>query len=331
LLGAKTIAGDKRALPAGVTINDPKKVENHKQFRSLCTQKLSASRYHPALKVLSLDIETSMDLRQLYSIAALTDEQAIVFIVGECEPYDATTTIVSCQSERDCLQQFLQWFHQSDPDIIIGWHVVQFDCWVLQKMADRLQVPLSLGRAKQRAYWRQDSDNEHRHYISLAGRVVLDGIELLRTAFYTFDRYSLQHVAEQVLGKGKLIESDDRGAEITDLYHRDKQKLAAYNLQDCQLVWDIFKKLDLLNFAIERSHLTGLALDRSGGSVASFDYAYLPRLHRAGYIAPNLGELQSTIVSPGGYVMNSTPGLYRHVLVLDFKSLYPSIIRTFNI
>jgi len=97
------------------------------------------------------------------------------------------------------------------------------------------------------------------------------------------------------------------------------------------MVWDIFKKLDLLNFAIERSHLTGLPLDRSGGSVASFDYAYLPRLHRAGYIAPNLGELQSTIVSPGGYVMNSTPGLYRHVLVLDFKSLYPSIIRTFNI
>ena len=94
---------------------------------------------------------------------------------------------------------------------------------------------------------------------------------------------------------------------------------------------DFFEKLDLLNFAIERSHLTGLALDRSGGSVASFDYAYLPRLHRAGYIAPNLGELQSDVISPGGYVMQSIPGLYRNVLVLDFKSLYPSIIRTFNI
>ena len=29
--------------------------------------------------------------------------------------------------------------------------------------------------------------------------------------------------------------------------------------------------------------------------------------------------------------MDSKPGLYRHVLVLDFKSLYPSIIRTFCI
>jgi DNA polymerase II len=37
------------------------------------------------------------------------------------------------------------------------------------------------------------------------------------------------------------------------------------------------------------------------------------------------------VVSPGGYVMQSLPGLYQHVLVLDFKSLYPSIIRTFSI
>jgi DNA polymerase-2 len=35
--------------------------------------------------------------------------------------------------------------------------------------------------------------------------------------------------------------------------------------------------------------------------------------------------------SPGGYVMDSRPGLYDSVLVLDYKSLYPSIIRTFLI
>jgi DNA polymerase II len=68
-----------------------------------------------------------------------------------------------------------------------------------------------------------------------------------------------------------------------------------------------------------------------GGSVASFEYAYLPKLHRNGYVAPNLGEIASDVVSPGGYVMHSLPGLYQHVLVLDFKSLYPSIIRTFAV
>ena len=71
-------------------------------------------------------------------------------------------------------------------------------------------------------------------------------------------------------------------------------------------------------------------MDRVGGSVAAFTNLYLPHLHRGGYIAPNLPK-DGGLASPGGYVMDSKPGLYRNVLVLDFKSLYPSIIRTFKI
>lgn len=65
-------------------------------------------------------------------------------------------------------------------------------------------------------------------------------------------------------------------------------------------------------------------------SVAAFGHLYFPRMHRAGYVAPNLGEVPPH-TSPGGYVMDSRPGLYDSVLVLDYKSLYPSIIRTFLI
>jgi len=53
-------------------------------------------------------------------------------------------------------------------------------------------------------------------------------------------------------------------------------------------------------------------------------------MHRLGFVAPNLGDMQGDS-SPGGFVMDSRPGLYESVLVLDYKSLYPSIIRTFLI
>ncbi|MBF4275597.1 DNA polymerase domain-containing protein, partial [Vibrio anguillarum] len=86
----------------------------------------------------------------------------------------------------------------------------------------------------------------------------------------------------------------------------------------------------LLDFAIERSCLTGLELDRVGGSVAAFTNLYLPQLHRAGYVAPNMHS-EDWIASPGGYVMDSLPGLYDSVLVLDYKSLYPAIIRSYLI
>lgn len=64
--------------------------------------------------------------------------------------------------------------------------------------------------------------------------------------------------------------------------------------------------------------------------MAAFSWLYMPRMHRAGYVAPNLGDVAPQ-ASPGGYVMDSRPGLYDSVLVLDYKSLYPSIIRTFLI
>jgi len=57
----------------------------------------------------------------------------------------------------------------------------------------------------------------------------------------------------------------------------------------------------------------------------------LPLLHRSGYVAPNMGDHGLTFESPGGYVMESVPGLYKNVIVLDFKSLYPSIMQTFYI
>lgn len=114
------------------------------------------------------------------------------------------------------------------------------------------------------------------------------------------------------------------------MFAEDKPALARYNLKDCELVTRIFAHTELLTFLLERATVTGLAADRSGGSVAAFEHLYLPLMHRQGFVAPNLGERQAE-ASPGGFVMDSQPGLYESVLVLDYKSLYPSIIRTFLI
>jgi DNA polymerase-2 len=117
-------------------------------------------------------------------------------------------------------------------------------------------------------------------------------------------------------------------AEIERRYQHDKPALATYNIKDCELVLRIFEKAKLLQFVMERAHTTGLQADHFGGSIAAFSHHYLPRMHRLGYVAPNVGEIPSKAF-PGGYVMDSKPGFYDSVVVLDYKSLYPSIIRTF--
>src|SRR4030095_4349447 len=87
----------------------------------------------------------------------------------------------------------------------------------------------------------------------------------------------------------------------------------------------------LLSLAVERSLLSGMQLDRVGASIASFDLLYLPELRRRGFAAPSVTERSTADVVQGGAVLDSVPGMFTDVALFDFKSLYPSLIRTFQL
>lgn len=301
----------------------------------LNTQMKPADDYRPTLKLLSLDIETS-EHGELYCIGLEGCGQRQVYMLGppngetqEAAALDFNLEYVA--SRPLLLEKLNQWLEQYDPDAIIGWNLVQFDLRVLQKHADRYQIPLRFGRGGNLLEWREHGFKQGHFFASAAGRLIIDGIEALKSATWNFPSFSLESVSQTLLSEGKASDNPyQRMDEINHRFAHDKPALARYNLKDCELVTRIFAKTELLSFLLERSTVTGLAADRSGGSVAAFTHLYLPRMHRIGYVAPNLGELPEEH-SPGGFVMDSQPGLYDSVLVLDYKSLYPSIIRTFLI
>lgn len=311
---------------------------SHTGFSELLASNIGSTEYRPRLSAVSIDIETDYTATSLYSIAIYSEKDRVVFMIGSAESGGSESEIEQdlelhlLATEREVINAFVERIQHIDPDVIIGWNVVNFDLRCLQNFCDRIKIPFKLGRNREAIGWRKARDSIDRYYALVPGRAVLDGIELMRTATYQFENFSLEHVSRQLLDRGKLVEDVDlRGEEITTLFNTDKAALGRYNLEDCRLVWDIFEKESLIDFAIERSLLTGLEIDRYGGSVAAFDFLYLPRLHRKGYVAPTTDNTGSTNVSPGGYVMASIPGIHKNVIVLDFKSLYPSIIRTFHV
>ncbi|KNH19676.1 DNA polymerase II [Pseudomonas syringae] len=287
--------------------------------------------YRPNLRLVSLDIETTAQ-GELYSIALEGCGERQVYMLGPPNGDDSAVDfqLEYCDSRTLLLKKLNEWFARHDPDAIIGWNVVQFDLRVLHEHARRLAVPLKLGRGGEEMQWREHGSRNH-YFASAAGRLIIDGIESLRSATWSFPSFSLENVAQTLLGEGKSIDNPyQRMDGINRMFAEDKPALAKYNLKDCELVTRIFAKTELLTFLLERASVTGLPADRSGGSVAAFTHLYMPLMHRQGFVAPNLGG-KPPEASPGGFVMDSQPGLYESVLVLDYKSLYPSIIRTFLI
>ena len=288
--------------------------------------------YRPKLKLASLDIETT-SRGELYSIAVEGCGQRVVYMLGPPNGGAAELDfdLVYCDSRAQLVERFIAWVQAHDPDVIIGWNVIQFDLRVLQRHADDNHIALALGRDGTPMEWREHGGKQGHFFAAIAGRLIVDGIDALKSATWSFSSFSLEHVSQTLLGEGKAIDNPyQRMAEIDRRFAEDKPALATYNLRDCELVTRIFAKAELMTFLLERASVTGLAADRSGGSVAAFEHLYMPMMHRQGYVAPNLGDVPPED-SPGGFVMDSQSGLYDSVLVLDYKSLYPSIIRTFLI
>ncbi|MDJ0039377.1 DNA polymerase II [Pantoea allii] len=288
--------------------------------------------YRPPLKWVSLDIETTQH-GELYCIGLEGCGQRQVYMLGPPNG-DASALdfeLIYLESRPQLLDALNRWFADNDPDVIIGWNVVQFDLRVLQKHADRYGIPLRLGRQQAVLEWREHGFKPGVFFAQASGRLIIDGIDALKSAFWDFPSFSLEAVSQQLLGEGKAIDNPwQRMEEINWRFANDKPALARYNLKDCELVTRIFHKTEIMPFLLERAAVNGLAVDRHGGSVAAFSHLYIPRMHRVGFVAPNPGDVAPE-ASPGGYVMDSRPGLYDSVLVLDYKSLYPSIIRTFLI
>ncbi|ESS57997.1 DNA polymerase II [Enterobacter cloacae S611] len=314
-------------------ITAPVWVDGEPRGNALVNARLKPSpHYRPPLKWVSLDIETTRH-GELYCIGLEGCGQRTVYMLGP-ENGDAQGLdfdLIYVASRPQLLEKLNAWFAEHDPDVLIGWNVVQFDLKVLQRSAERYRVPLTLGRNGSELEWREHGFKNGVFFAQAPGRLIIDGIDALKSAFWSFSSFSLESVSRELLGEGKAIDNPwDRMDEINRRFAEDKPALATYNLKDCELVTRIFHKTEIMPFLLERATVNGLPADRHGGSVAAFSHLYFPRMHRAGYVAPNLGDVAPQ-ASPGGYVMDSRPGLYDSVLVLDYKSLYPSIIRTFLI
>ena len=285
-------------------------------------------------RVLAFDIETNPRANRLLAISLYGCGADEVYIV---DPRDRPmpTKAIGCPTEAAALEAFCQRLRELDADVLTGWNIIDFDLSALARVAARTKAGFQIGRWPGTPRIRPARGYFGSSRADVPGRLVLDGIALLRGAFVRMDDYSLDAVARTVLGEGKALSGDakDRVGEILSNYASDLAAFALYARTDARLALEIVEALDLVNLAVARSRLTGMTPDRVSASIASFDFLYLAELNRRDRVAPTLIRDERPVHRPqsGGQVLNPVTGLHENVWVFDFKSLYPSLIRTYNI
>jgi DNA polymerase-2 len=256
------------------------------------------------------------------------------------------------------LKNFIEDIQREDPDVLTGWNFLDFDFPRLADRCGQLGVPFALGRSREEAKFfpagspeavlvrSAESQNgagledglDHRRTrrrsaaALVPGRQVVDALRVVRAGPKRFSDYTLDTVSRAVLGEGKSAAAGrDKIAELDRLYRKDPVAFGSYCYRDADLVLKILARTGLFRLTMERAALTGVFLDKAWTSVVSFERIYGMELRRRRIAPPPLSAERPVSGASGGTVLEPQTGLFNNIGVFDFRSLYPTIIRTFNI
>ncbi|MDR3160327.1 MAG: DNA polymerase II [Spirochaetaceae bacterium] len=250
-------------------------------------------------------------------------------IRGLAPPPDAPARRGFAPGEASLLAAFVEDIRLLDPDVLTGWNFLALDFPRLEERCRRLGVPFSLGRAGERGISFPEKGT-----ALVPGRQVIDARRILRSGPRLFSSGEAADDSLHAVSRAVLGEAVTDGPAITDspAVTGDREGLQAG--RDAALVLGLLAKTGLFRLTLERACLTGVSLDKAWTSVVSFERIYALELDRRGIAPPSPPPgNRGTAVSgaAGGTVLESRPGLFRNIAVFDFRSLYPTIIRTFNI
>ncbi|MFH0832200.1 MAG: DNA-directed DNA polymerase [Candidatus Aenigmatarchaeota archaeon] len=271
---------------------------------------------NPKMKILAFDIETVDDRIVMISIADNTGFEKVI----------------TSKDEKSILEEFEETILKTDPHIIVTYNGDKFDFEVLRERADYNKIELKLG---DEAF--KFARRAHANSARIFGRVHIDLFNFVYNILspqLQSEILTLNEVSRELVGEGKEELSLE---EIINLWKNNSKKLAEYCQNDSRLTLKLANML--LPQIFELAKLSGqLPFDCSRLTYGLLVEWYLIRkANEMNIIAPNQphwNEIQKRReLKPykGGYVIEPKQGLHDNIAIFDFRSLYPSIIVSFNI
>ncbi len=267
--------------------------------------------FNPQLKIFSFDIENSISTRQ-------------IFVIGYSIYFRGNITEGSLTGkESEILENFNKLVQQEDPDLITGYNIDGYDMPLLEERMRFNRIQFRIGRdfipprRIMDQYWR------------LHGRVIDDTWWEVRKVLHP-KHETLNYVSHLLLNEGK--ENVNR-LDIENEWAKRPDDVIKYCIKDARLALLIYRQIRILDRNLYLSTVSMLPLDdvTNGGTSTYVDSLLIRRADRENIGVPMSSSKFSNDTYAGGYVHTMDPGLFDMIVVLDFKSMYPSMIIKYNI
>ncbi len=241
-----------------------------------------------------------------------------------------------CRDEHDLLAQFASILRDFDPDIVAGYNSNEFDIPYLTERAKQLSVDLRVGREGSSWYLRKIVN---RTDVSITGRIVVDLLPIIRSSF-SLKQYTLRNAAAELL---KMEKYDVDPKEIEAIWAEGGAGLIrfiSYARRDAVLALRLLLDLRLMDKYIALSRASGSLLQDivNGGQSGMVENLLLRRFQERGRVVPpkpdaevSDGRYVENEDLKGGAVLSPEKGLVEDVVILDYKSLYPTIMMAHNL
>jgi DNA polymerase I len=231
--------------------------------------------------------------------------------------------------DKELIARFLALLREEDPDILVTYNGDEFDWPYLLARAEHHRLSLDAGRDGSRPSTRQAG--LHR-VVSIAGRENVDLLRIAQRDLGDVKVKTLKNVAD-FLGVTELAERVVVKKErIHALWDSPEQRptLLAYARDDARSTLELAQKL--LPLQAELARMTRMPLDEESkmGRGKQVDWFLLAEARKRGMLAPNKGFVQEEVYE-GGLVLEPPRGLHEHIVALDFSSMYPTIMVSYNV
>ncbi|KAL0228536.1 hypothetical protein RCL1_004679 [Eukaryota sp. TZLM3-RCL] len=264
-----------------------------------------------------------------------------IFVLGSCLSI-AGVNVRTYSQERDLLSDFSKFLLFFDPDIVTGYNSEGFDIPYIIDRGNTLKIPNffdisrvkgNIPKPKDTKFVSNQVGMRETKNTEILGRISMDVLHSIQTD-HKLRSYTLNSVALHFLGEQK---EDVHHSAITGLFKGsadDRRRLAVYCVKDAYLPLRLINHLKLIVNLSEMAKVTCVGVDSllgRGQQIKVLAQIYLFAGKR-GFIVPNLPKASSDESYEGATVIEPQRGFHRNAIsVLDFASLYPSIMMAHNL